>query len=135
MTTRPTSCASFRPELWGTSARTHRRSRFWQPWRGYRPRSAISTARRRRSVRPSGDALQQLTPRDIDILSLLAEGRSLVEIARAIGVSYKTVANHCTQLRTKLAAPRIADLIRFAIANGLSRQDISPEPIAPLGTR
>jgi two-component system invasion response regulator UvrY len=67
--------------------------------------------------------LNQLSRRDIEILRLLAEGSSLIEIARAIGVSYKTVANHCSQLKAKLATPRTADLIRIAISSGLSRSD------------
>ena len=41
-------------------------------------------------------------------------------IADAIGVSYKTVANHCTQLKAKLGAARTADLIRIAISHGIS---------------
>jgi DNA-binding NarL/FixJ family response regulator len=69
---------------------------------------------------PSEDSLKQLSPRDIEILRLLADGNSLVEIAESLSLSYKTVANHCTQLRAKLAAPRMADLIRVAIAAGLS---------------
>jgi len=36
-------------------------------------------------------------------------------------VSCKTIANHCTQLKARLAAPRTADPIRFAIASGLTR--------------
>jgi two-component system, NarL family, invasion response regulator UvrY len=65
--------------------------------------------------------LSDLAPRDVEILRLLADGRSLTEIAQALGISYKTVANHCTNIRAKLAIPRIADLIRFAISNGFSR--------------
>jgi len=68
--------------------------------------------------------LTQLSPRDTEILRLLAEGKSLTEIAGAIGVSYKTVANHCSQLKAKLATPRMADLIRIAISSGLSRDDV-----------
>jgi two-component system, NarL family, invasion response regulator UvrY len=73
------------------------------------------------TIRPSASPLNQLSPRDVEILRLLAEGGSLTEIAQAIGVSYKTVANRCTQLKAKLAAPRMADLIRLAISCGLSR--------------
>jgi two-component system invasion response regulator UvrY len=76
------------------------------------------------SLRAAPNPLQELPPRDIEILRLLAEGRSLVEIARAIGISYKTVANRCTQLKVKLATPRTADLIRVAISSGLSRGDL-----------
>jgi two-component system, NarL family, invasion response regulator UvrY len=67
--------------------------------------------------------LNDLAPRDLEILRLLADGSNLTEIAQAIGVSYKTVANRCTQLKAKLATPRMADLIRLAIACGLGRDD------------
>jgi two-component system invasion response regulator UvrY len=67
--------------------------------------------------------LNQLSPRDVEILRLLAEGNNLTEIAGTIGISYKTVANHCTQLKARLATPRMADLIRIAISYGLSYGD------------
>lgn len=67
--------------------------------------------------------LGQLSSRDVEILRLLADGNSLSEIARSIGVSYKTAANQCTQLKAKLGTPRMADLIRFAISCGLGRDD------------
>lgn len=75
-----------------------------------------------RNVRPASQ-LSQLSPRELEILRLLADGSSLTEIAEAIGVSYKTVANQCTQLKAKLAAPRMADLIRVAISHGFGRGD------------
>jgi two-component system, NarL family, invasion response regulator UvrY len=73
------------------------------------------------NIRPASHPLSQLSPRDMEILRLLADGGSLTEIANAIGVSYKTVANHCSQLKAKLATPRMADLIRVAISYGLGR--------------
>jgi two-component system, NarL family, invasion response regulator UvrY len=75
------------------------------------------------NIRPASNALSRLSPRDLEVLRLLADGRSLNEIAEAIGVSYKTVANQCSQLKAKLAAPRMADLIRLAISSGLGRGD------------
>jgi len=75
------------------------------------------------NIRPSSNPLNHLSPRDVEILRLLADGSSLTEIAQAIGVSYKTVANHCSQLKTRLATPRTADLIRLAISCGLGRGD------------
>ena len=42
------------------------------------------------------DPLQRLTMREIEILRLLGEGNSLTEIAKSIGVAYKTVANTCS---------------------------------------
>jgi len=86
------------------------------------------------NIRGPSNPLKQLSPRDVEILRLLAEGNSLTEIARTIGVSYKTVANHCTQLKAKLATPRMANLIRIAISSGLSSDDSRlagplPEPV------
>lgn len=75
------------------------------------------------NIRSSSDPLSRLSPRDIEILRLLADGSTLTEIAEAIGVSYKTVANQCSQLKAKLATPRMADLIRIAISSGLGRGD------------
>jgi len=75
------------------------------------------------NLRTPSDPLKQLSSRDIEILRFLVEGSSLTEIAQALGVSYKRVANHCTQLKAKLAARRMADLIRIAISCGFSRSD------------
>jgi DNA-binding NarL/FixJ family response regulator len=76
------------------------------------------------SIHTSPHPLKNLSPRDLEILRLLGEGGSLPEIAEAIGVSYKTVANHCSQLKAKLGAARTADLIRIAISCGISNGDI-----------
>ena len=61
------------------------------------------------------DPLQQLTTREIEILRLLGEGNSLTEIAKAIGVAYKTVANTCSIIKSKLGVERTADLIRLSM--------------------
>ena len=66
------------------------------------------------------DPWNQLTERDLEILRLLSEGRSLAQIAAAIGVSYKTVANICTQIKAKLGVARTADLVRLSIEMGVS---------------
>jgi two-component system invasion response regulator UvrY len=59
--------------------------------------------------------LDRLTVRDLETLRLLAEGRSLSEIAAALGVAYKTAANGCTQLKEKLGVSRTGELIRMAV--------------------
>jgi two-component system invasion response regulator UvrY len=66
------------------------------------------------------DPWNRLTERDLEILRLLSEGRSLAQIAAAIGVSYKTVANICTQIKAKLGVTRTADLVRLSIEMGVS---------------
>jgi len=63
----------------------------------------------------AGGKLDQLTERELEILRLLAAGRSLTEIAGIFGVSYKTVANTASLMRAKLGAPRMADLVRLAV--------------------
>jgi two-component system, NarL family, invasion response regulator UvrY len=62
-----------------------------------------------------GDLLERLTMREIEILRLLGEGKSLSVIASTLGVAYKTVANACSLMKTKLAVERTADLIRMAL--------------------
>jgi two-component system, NarL family, invasion response regulator UvrY len=64
--------------------------------------------------------VEQLSGRDLEILRLFGSGRSLAEIAAALGVSYKTVANTCTQIKAKLGVARTADLMRLAIELGLT---------------
>jgi DNA-binding NarL/FixJ family response regulator len=66
------------------------------------------------------DPWNRLTERDLEILRLLSEGRSLAQIAAAIGLSYKTVANVCTRIKAKLGVTRTADLVRLSIEMGLS---------------
>jgi DNA-binding NarL/FixJ family response regulator len=73
------------------------------------------------NIRTPGTPLQDLSPREFEILRLLADGSSLSQIADAIGVSYKTVANSSGQIKAKLGVPRTADLVRIAIQNGLAR--------------
>ncbi len=63
----------------------------------------------------SGGKLDRLTERELEIMRLLAAGRSLTEIAGVLGVSYKTVANTASLMRAKLGATRMADLIRLAM--------------------
>lgn len=62
-----------------------------------------------------GGRLQRLTPRDLEIVRLLAAGRSMTDIAAALGVSYKTVANTTGLIRAKLGVARTADLVRLAV--------------------
>jgi DNA-binding NarL/FixJ family response regulator len=68
----------------------------------------------------SGGALDSLNARELEIMRLLAGGASLAEIAAAVGVGYKTVANNCGQIKMKLGVTRTADLVRLAIETGVS---------------
>jgi len=59
--------------------------------------------------------LAELTPRELQALSLLAEGKPYSRIAEELNVSYKTVANLSTQLKQKLDAHNLPELIRAAV--------------------
>jgi DNA-binding NarL/FixJ family response regulator len=69
----------------------------------------------------SGDQHQELSERDLEILRLLGEGRSFTEIAAALGLGYKTVANTATLIKSKLGVARTADLIRLSVEMGIPR--------------
>jgi DNA-binding NarL/FixJ family response regulator len=62
----------------------------------------------------------QMSPRELEILRLLARGDKIVEIADALDISYKTVANTTSLLKQKLGAKNHSDLIRIAVEMGLS---------------
>jgi two-component system invasion response regulator UvrY len=61
------------------------------------------------------DPLQSLSIREVEILRMLGQGKSMTSISENLGIAYKTVANICTQMKVKLGVDRTADLIRFAI--------------------
>jgi DNA-binding NarL/FixJ family response regulator len=63
--------------------------------------------------------LTSLTPRELEILRLLAHGAALEEIGVELGITYKTVANNCALLKSKLGVSRTIDLLRLAIDTGL----------------
>ncbi|MFA5950853.1 MAG: response regulator transcription factor [Hyphomicrobium sp.] len=63
----------------------------------------------------SEDPLLRLTNRELEILRMLGEGKSLQGIADAIGIAYKTVANSLSRIKEKLDLERTSDLIRFSI--------------------
>lgn len=63
----------------------------------------------------TGTPNERLSERDLEIMRLLGDGHALAEIADALGVSYKTVANTCSQIKAKLGVGRTADLVRLSI--------------------
>ena len=61
----------------------------------------------------------QMTARELEILRLLGRGDKIVEVADALDISYKTVANTTSLLKQKLFAKNHSDLIRIAVEMGL----------------
>jgi len=66
-------------------------------------------------VAPTEDPLAALTRREREVLRLFGQGKTLAEIASVLGVSYKTTANCCSQIKTKLDLNSNAELMRLAI--------------------
>ena len=62
----------------------------------------------------------QMTARELEILRLLGRGDKIVEVASALGISYKTVANTTSLLKQKLGAKNHSDLIRIAVEIGMN---------------
>jgi DNA-binding NarL/FixJ family response regulator len=66
-----------------------------------------------------------LTPREDEVLQLLAAGRSDGEIAEALYVSEKTAAVHVANIKGKLEARSRIDIVRKASRRGLVEPDNS----------
>ena len=62
-----------------------------------------------------------LSPRERQVLQLVAEGKSSKEVATVLGISVKTASAHRTRLMNKLDIHGTAGLVRFAIRLGLVR--------------
>ena len=60
-----------------------------------------------------------MSARELEILRLLGRGDKIVEVADALSISYKTVANTTSLLKQKLGAKNHSDLIRIAVEMGL----------------
>jgi len=65
-------------------------------------------------------AFTLLTPREREVLQLIAEGKTTKEIATALFVSVKTVDTHRQQLMEKLNLRSVAELTKYAIREGLT---------------
>ena len=66
-------------------------------------------------------ALNELTPRELEVLKLIAEGCSTKETASRLRMSFKTAACHRHRIMQKIGVHGTGALVRFAIANGVVR--------------
>jgi len=69
------------------------------------------------------DAHEQLTPRQVEVLRLIAAGQTTKAIAQRLGISVKTVEAHRAQLMERLDIHDIAGLVRYAIRTKLLQAD------------
>jgi DNA-binding NarL/FixJ family response regulator len=82
------------------------------------PRASVIV---RPAVRTSShpEHLKVLTPREIEVLRLIAEGLSTKQIAAQLNISFKTVVSHRSHLLEKLGIHESATLVRLAVRAGI----------------
>jgi DNA-binding NarL/FixJ family response regulator len=76
-----------------------------------------------RRVGQEPSALDRLTPRQREVLQLIAEGNTTKRIAQVLNISVKTVETHRSQLMEQLDIHDLAGLVRYAVRTGL----VTPE--------
>jgi two-component system response regulator NreC len=70
-----------------------------------------------------GDSGSPLSPREDEVLQLLAEGKSTKDMADILHVSVKTIESHRKRIMDKLELHSIAELTKYAIREGLTQLD------------
>jgi DNA-binding NarL/FixJ family response regulator len=89
--------------------------------------SSVSGGNVRHYLEQPDDAekpLAQLTPRQREILQLIAEGKSTKEIGYMLQISPKTVDAHRAQIMERLNIRDLAGLVRYAIRSGMVSSDV-----------
>ncbi len=74
----------------------------------------------RLSKTSSSDSGEVLTDRELEVLQLMAEGKSTKQIALQLYISVKTVETHRRQIMNKLNLHTVAELTKYAIRKGLT---------------
>jgi DNA-binding NarL/FixJ family response regulator len=62
---------------------------------------------------------EPLTTREKEVMKMVSEGKSNNEIATLLNISVRTVENHRANIMRKLKLKKTADLVRYAIKEGL----------------
>ncbi len=68
---------------------------------------------------PERNPMAPLTSRELDVVKLVADGKTYKEIAQILGLSFKTVDSYSQRIKLKTQCHSVALLVRFAIKNGL----------------
>lgn len=82
---------------------------------------------------PSKRSHNRLTPREREIVQLLAEGKSTKEVAVALGLSVKTAETHRSNIMRKLQIHSVSDLVLYAVRNNIVHV-VQPLPTPPTGS-
>jgi DNA-binding NarL/FixJ family response regulator len=88
------------------------------------PRAAEVVLSRIRSSVPAPDSelgsLEQLSPRELDVLRLIARGKENAEIAAALNISPRTAKNHVSNILAKLGLPSRVQAAVYAVQRGIA---------------
>lgn len=76
----------------------------------------LKTDKRKAGAKPDSHAL---TPREREIIQLLAEGKSNKEVATTLGISVHTAETHRTNIMRKLEVHSVSELVRYAIRQNI----------------
>ena len=76
------------------------------------------------NINPASQCAPNLTPRECEVLQLIAEGLANKQIAAELGISIKTVEKHRQNLMDKLNIRDTAGLTRYAIGAGIIESSI-----------
>jgi DNA-binding CsgD family transcriptional regulator len=68
---------------------------------------------------PPAPALPRLSPRERELITLVAQGRTDAQIAAQLYITVRTVSSHLDRIRDKTGCRRRADLTRLALSTGL----------------
>ena len=71
------------------------------------------------AVRAGDPSVDTLTPREIQVLRLMADGLSTKEVARVLQITFKTAASHRGRILSKLRVHESISAVRWAIRAGL----------------
>jgi DNA-binding NarL/FixJ family response regulator len=87
--------------------------------RGFLSERVRAVAGRRPASRATlaGEAPKHLTPREREVLQLLAEGASSKDVAARLGIAVRTAETHRARIMAKLDANSVGALVRFAVRN------------------
>jgi len=104
----------------------------------FTPRTISALISKRREVETQ---LERLTPREKEVLRLMAEGVASREIAKKLGISYTTVRTHIRSLGSKLGVHSKLEAIvkarELAWSNSalscVKRESLAPSPVSPAG--
>jgi DNA-binding CsgD family transcriptional regulator len=72
-----------------------------------------------RTPQSGGNEPSNLSPREREIVHLLAEGKTTKEVAAVLGISTKTAETHRTNIMRQMGYRSVVELVRYAIRNGM----------------